>query len=29
MIGSSNDEIKFPHELLFTNRQVAKLRKDF
>ena len=29
MIGNSNDEIKFPHELLLTNRQVAKLRKDF
>ena len=29
MIGSSDDEINFPHKLLLTNRQVANLRKDF
>ena len=29
MIGSSDDETKFPHELLLTNRQVANLRKAF
>ena len=27
MIGNSNDETNFPHELLLTNRQVANLRK--
>ena len=29
MIGNSNDNIIFPHELLLTNRQVADLRKAF
>ena len=29
MIGNSDDEIKFPHKLLLTNRQVANLRKAF
>ena len=29
MIGNSNDETIFPHELLLTNRKVANLRKAF
>ena len=29
MIGNSDDETKFPHELLLTNRQVADIRKVF
>ena len=29
MIGDSNDETKFPHELLLTNRQVTNLCKAF
>ena len=29
MIGNSEDETKFPHKLLLTNRQVANLRKTF
>ena len=29
MIGKSNDNTNFPHELLLTNRQVANLRKAF
>ena len=29
MIGYSDDETNFPHELLLTNRQVANLRKAF
>ena len=29
MIGHSDDENNFPHKLLLTNRQVAKLRKAF
>ena len=29
MIGNSDDNANFPHELLLTNRQVANLRKDF
>ena len=29
MIGNSDDEINFPHELLLTNRQVANLHKAF
>ena len=29
MIGKSNDETNFPHNLLLTNRQVANLRKAF
>ena len=29
MIGNSNDNTNFPHELLLTNRQVANLCKAF
>ena len=29
MIGNSDDETNFPHELLLTNRQVGNLRKAF
>ena len=29
MIGNSDDEANFPHELLLTNRQVANIRKAF
>ena len=29
VIGDSNDEINFPHELLLTNTQASKLRKAF
>ena len=29
MIGNSDDETNFPHKLLWTNRQVANLRKVF
>ena len=29
MIGDSNDETNFPHKLLFTERQVLRLRKIF
>ena len=29
MIGNSNDNANFPHELLLTNRQVANIRKAF
>ena len=29
MIGNSNDNTNFPHELWLTNRQVANLRKAF
>ena len=29
MIGTSDDEINFPHKLLLTNEQVANLRKAF
>ena len=29
MVGYSNDNTNFPHELLLTNRQVANIRKDF
>ena len=29
MIGNSNDNMNFPHELLLTNRQVANIRKAF
>ena len=29
MVGNSNDNINFPHELLITNRQVANIRKAF
>ena len=29
MIGNSNDETRFPHKLLLTNRQVKNLCKPF
>ena len=29
MIGDSNDEINFPHQLLLTNTQVSNLCKAF
>ena len=29
MIGTSDDNTNFPHELLLTNRQIANLRKAF
>ena len=29
MVGNSNDNTKFPHELLLTNRQVANIRNVF
>ena len=29
MIGNSDDNTNFPHELLLTNRQVSNLRKAF
>ena len=29
MVGNSNDNTNFPHELLVTNRQVANIRKAF
>ena len=29
MVGNSNDNTNFPHELLLTNRQVANIRKAF
>ena len=29
MIGDSNDETNFPHELLLTNRQVSSTHKAF
>ena len=29
MIGNSDDNTNFPHELLLTNRNIANLRKDF
>ena len=29
MVGNSNDNTNFPHELLLTNRQVANTRKAF
>ena len=29
MIGDYNDETNFPHKLLFTDRQVSRLRKAF
>ena len=29
MVGNSDDNTKFPYELLLTNRQVANLRKAF
>ena len=29
MVGDSNDNTNFPHELLLTNRQVGNIRKAF
>ena len=29
MIGNSNDNANFPHELLLTDRQVSSIRKAF
>ena len=29
MIGNSNDEANFPHELLLTDRQISSIRKAF
>ena len=29
MVGNSNDDTNFPHELLLTNRQVENIRKVF
>ena len=29
VVGNSNDNTNFPHELLLTNRQVANIRKAF
>ena len=29
MVGNSNDNTNFSHELLLTNRQVANIRKTF
>ena len=29
MVGNSNDNTNFPHELLLTNRQVENIRKVF
>ena len=29
IVGDSNDENKFPHQISFTNAQVSKLRKSF
>ena len=29
IIGNSDDETNFPHKLLFTNRQIANIRKAF
>ena len=29
MIGNSDNETKFPHKLLLTNREVANLRRAF
>ena len=29
MVGDSNDNTNFPHELLLTNRQVTNIRKAF
>ena len=29
MIGGSNDETNFPHELLLTDQQVSSIRKAF
>ena len=29
MVGNSNDNTNFPHELILTNRQVENIRKAF
>ena len=29
MVGNSNDNTNFPHELFLTNKQVANIRKAF
>ena len=29
VVGDSNDENNFPHDLLLTNTKVSKLRTDF
>ena len=29
MVGNSNDNTNFPHELLSTNRQIENIRKAF
>ena len=29
MVGNSDDEANFPHQLLLTNRQISSLRKAF
>ena len=29
MVGNSNDNTNFPHELILTNRQVKNIRKAF
>ena len=29
MVGDSNDQTKFPHELLLTDRQASSIRKAF
>ena len=29
MVGNSNDNTNFPHELLLTNKEVANIRKAF
>ena len=29
MIGNSNDQTKFPHELLLTGRQISSIHKAF
>ena len=29
MVGNSNDNINFPHELLLTNRQIENIHKAF
>ena len=29
MVGDSNDQTNFPHELLLTDRQVSSIRKAF
>ena len=29
MVGNSNDNTNFPHELMLTNRQIANIRQAF